>query len=279
MRAATALSLAALFLLAPRAQAHDSLDNEIAVLDARTLAAPEDASVWLQRGELHRLAREFDRAEADYARADVLAPDRPAILLCRAALALDRAQPSACTVWLARFLARADAVDDATVAQALVLNARALLALGDRARAASEYGRAFATAPAPRADWALGRARLLLAGGDSAAALAGLRHALDRLPGEPALTLLAAELEAAAGDVDDAAARLDLLARASECPAAMLAKKGDLYDTAGRRFDAEAAWTQALAALASRRIARMDQASAALAQHLATALAAPAGAP
>jgi len=162
-----------------------------------------------------------------------------------------------------------DGVEDATVARAFALRASAYAALHETDKAIDDWDRAFALAPAPPADWALARARLAAASGRDA--LPALERALSRMPDEPSLVFLAADLETDSGRVDAAVARLDRLAAHCAQPAAILARSGDLLARAGRTLDAQARWTDALARL--ERDARADSSElAALRTRLTLAL-------
>jgi len=265
--------LAALFLLLlpAVASAHDDALVTLARLEELARATPSDFSLRLQHAELSRLAGDPDAAVRDLDALEARAPRLPGAFLLRAALAEDAGRPAETVAQVGRFLAVSDGVDDATVARGFALRARAQVALGDAEPALADWDRAFALAPAPPADWALARARLAIASrGD---ALPALERALLRMPDEPSLVFLAADLEAAAGRVDDAVARLDRLAARCAQPAAILARSGDLLARAGRRLDAEARWSDALARLEGD--VRADSADlAALRARLAGALAA-----
>jgi tetratricopeptide (TPR) repeat protein len=237
--------LAGLALAPPReALAHDDLSAERGLVDSLASARPRDVALLLRRAGLSRLAGDTVAAGQDLAFVETLSPREPGLFLGRAALAEDRGDAAGTERWLERFLAVSDGVDARTIADALAQRARARLALGDSTGAIADFDRAFASAPAPRADWALMRARLAHARG--ADALPGLDRALARLPSDPALTYLAAEFEAGAGAVDSAVARLDRLSARADRKAAILARAGDLYAASGRRLDAEARWSQAL---------------------------------
>ncbi len=244
-RRAALAALAALWLAHPGvAGAHDDLLVQLDHLAELAAAQPRDVSLRLQHAELSRLAGDSGATRRDLALVEAIAPRAPGLFLARAALAEDAGDAIATEGWLERFLAVSDGVDDATVARALVQRAHARIARGDPIGAIADFDRAFATALTPRADWALARARLARTIGRDARD--GLEHALLRLPGDVALNLLAADLEAGAGDVPAALARLDRLALRAERKAAILARAGDLYAAAGRRLEAQAQWSAAL---------------------------------
>ena len=223
---------------------HDDLPTQLDRLDSLAAADPRDLALRLRHADLSRLAGDSAGAGRDLALVEAIAPRHPALFLERAALAEDRGDAPATVRWLERFFPVSQGADDQTIADALAQRARARLALRDSTGAIADFDRAFATARAPRADWALARARL--AHGRHADALPGLERALTRMPNEPSLTFLAADFEADAGDVDAAVARLDRLAALAARKAAILARAGDLYAAAGRRLDAEDRWSEAI---------------------------------
>ena len=237
--------LTAGLLAHPRdARAHDDLPTQLERLDSLAAAQPRDLALRLRHADLSRLAGDSAGAGSDLALVEAIAPRHPGLFLERAALAEDRGDPMATVRWLERFFPVSQDADDQTIADALAQRARARLALRDSTGAIADFDRAFATAKAPRAEWALARARL--AHGRHADALPGLERALTRMPNEPSLTFLAADFETDAGDVDAAVARLDRLATLAARKAAILARAGDLYAVAGRRLEAEVRWSEAI---------------------------------
>ena len=247
MRALRRVAALLLLLLPGIAHAHDDVAVTLARLEELAREAPSDLSLRLRHAELSRLAGDPAAARKDLDALEALAPRLPGAFLLRAALADDEGLSGEVVLQVDRFLAVSDGVDDATVARAFALRAGAHAALGRIEPALADWDRAFARAPAPPADWALARARLAMASGR--AALPMLEHALARLPEEPSLVFLAAELLADAGRVDDGVARLDGLAARCAQPATVLLRAGDLLARAGRTLEAEARWSEALARL------------------------------
>jgi predicted Zn-dependent protease len=260
------LFAAVFLLLATRpAFAHDDVLVTLSRIEELARATPGDLTLRLRHAELSRLAGDADAARRDLDTLEARAPRLPAAFLLRAALAGDAGRPAEAVLQVARFLSVSDGVDDATIGRAFALRAGAYAALDDTGHAIDDWDRAFELAPAPPADWALARARLAAASGRDA--LPALLRALTRMPDEPSLVFLAADLETNAGKIDDAVARLDRLAARCARPASILARSGDLLARAGRTLDAEARWTDALARL--ERDPRADSAElAALRSHL-----------
>ena len=65
------------------ARAHEGLPEQIAAITKRIKRDPKNASLYLQRGELYRLHRNWTRAAADYDRAKRLRPDLKIVDLVR----------------------------------------------------------------------------------------------------------------------------------------------------------------------------------------------------
>jgi tetratricopeptide (TPR) repeat protein len=186
-------------------RAHESLDAQIDALTQQLMASPREASLYLQRGELYRLHRDWDAAGRDYASAARFEPQRATIPLCRAALALDRGTPAAALACLDRYL-EAHPAD----AAALELRSRVHRALGDAAAAVADLSRAIEAEASPRPDWILQRARWLSAPplADWRAALAGLDAGIARLGPLVSLEEAAIALELSANRPQAARGRL-----------------------------------------------------------------------
>ena len=78
------LSLAICLALVPSfARAHEGLHEQIVAITAKIKRDPKNASLYLQRGELYRLHRDWTRAAADYDRASRLQPNLTIVDLAR----------------------------------------------------------------------------------------------------------------------------------------------------------------------------------------------------
>lgn len=203
----TLLLALALALAAPLvALAHDSPQGPIAELTRRIQAHPDDAALYLERGELRRIMGDVAGASADYAQVERLDPAHPQLDVCRAALALDIGDAAAARQRLDVVLAARPGDP-----RALRLRARAHVALGDRPSAIVDLGAAIERLEHPHPDLYLERSRLLVAEGDRPAALEGLDAARSRLGPVASLELYAIELELAQGRATAARERLESL--------------------------------------------------------------------
>src|SRR5678810_237149 len=78
------LSIAICVALLPSfVNAHEGLHEQIAAITAKIKRDPKNASLYLQRGELQRLHRDWSRAAADYDRAAGLQPSLKIVDLAR----------------------------------------------------------------------------------------------------------------------------------------------------------------------------------------------------
>lgn len=217
------------------------MEGALARLNAGIAAAPADASLWVERGELYAQHEDWTMAEANYLRAAELTPDDPRLARARGSLALRTGHPAEARTHLDPILER-----DPRDAEALVLRSRARAALGEREAAAADLAAALGALEAPRPELFLEHAGLL----PPTDALRILDAALQRLGPVFTLELRALTLEETTGRIDAALARLDRLAARSERKENWLKRRGDLLVRAGRPRDAIAAYTSALAAIA-----------------------------
>jgi tetratricopeptide (TPR) repeat protein len=157
------------FLLSLRAAwGHVEIDVQIATVTAAIEAHPEDAGLYLSRGELWRVAGDWSRAESDYARASALAPDLAIVDSCRGHMLLRAGRPDEARLALEKYL-RARPDDP----RARALHAEALAAEGRPRESAAEFDRALALVSDQeplRPDWRLGRERARAAAGLDAVA-------------------------------------------------------------------------------------------------------------
>ncbi len=71
------------------ADAHPGIDEQIADLDERIVATSTDATLYLRRGELYRIHRDWAQAESDYRHALKLDPDLVIVQQCIGRLMLE----------------------------------------------------------------------------------------------------------------------------------------------------------------------------------------------
>ena len=242
---AAALGAALLGLTAPALRAHGDLHNQIADLDRRIAAAPNDAALVLRRAELRRIHREWAVADADYASVLALEPRHPEAAWLRARAALEAGNAATALAQLDRYLAQ-----HPDHAGARLTRARALAASGRSAEAVADYASAVEKLPQPEPDHFLEWAEAQRAAGlPPGAQLATIARGLRRLGPVPALEGLALEIELGTGRFDDALARLDALVAVAARKEALLFRRGQVLERAGRRDEALGAYQASLDAI------------------------------
>jgi predicted Zn-dependent protease len=232
------------------AVSHPGIDEQIADVTRLIKEEPKNATLYLRRGELHRIHRDWATAEADYRKALALDSELTKAEYCLGRLQLESGNPKDAERTLARYLSRHP--DDV---EALVARGRALSGLDRPLEAAQSYASALTLAGEGRAkpDYYLERARALSAAGPEhlSEALRCLDEGLARL-GEPAsLQSLAIELELSAGRHDQALARLDALFAGVSRRETWLVRRGEILEDAGRPDAAREAYSATLAAIAT----------------------------
>lgn len=239
-------ALLASWLSLPVLLAHADLDRQIADMTTRIEKDPRNAELYLKRGELHRIHRDWGAARTDYRRARKLRPDLATVDYFIGKLHLDAGRPKQAKKSLDRYLAR-----EPTHAKALVARARALVRLGKPLDAAGDFTRAidsYDSEARPDPSYYLERARALMETETDLVdvALAGLDEGLARLGRPVTLQLYAVELELGRGRHDEALARLETIASQSGRQETWLVRRGEILESAGRHDEARAAFTRAL---------------------------------
>jgi tetratricopeptide (TPR) repeat protein len=239
---AAALSLT---LLSSYAQAHEGLHEQIVAITAKIKRDPKNATLYLQRGELHRLHRDWTRASADYDRAARLQPELTVIDFVRGKMFFESGRLHRAKITLDRFLAQ-----QPNHFESLVTRARVLAKLGSTRDAINNFTQALALSPDP--DLYLERAQVTARHGKHIDdALNGLDEGIKRLGPLFTLQLAAIDLELRRHTYDAALARLDIVMSQSERKETWLVRRGEILTVAGRSTEARAAFQAALTSIAS----------------------------
>jgi len=224
--------------------AHEGLHEQIAAVSAEIKREPKNASLYLKRGELHRLHRDWDRAFADYNRAEQLNPRLDEVNFGRGRTYFDADKPQQARIWLDRFLVvRPNHVD------ALVTRARVLVKLNLSTAAATDYSRVIAQLAKAKPEYYIERAEALVAGGRNDDALGGIDEGIRKLGPIVTLQLFAIDLEISRKSYDAALSRLEQISAQSPRKESWLARRGDILLLAGRRDEALQAYKAAIAAI------------------------------
>ena len=237
------LVLVLVALLPSLAQAHEGLHEQIEAITAKIKRDPKNASLYLQRGELHRLHRDWARAAADYDRAEGLRPALTVVNLARGKMFFEWGKFRRAKMELDRFLDQ-----QPKHYEGLVTRARVLAKMGSRAEAARDFSEALALPAAPEPEIYLERAQVII---DINEAVLGLDAGIRRLGPVVTLQLAAIDLELSRRKYDRALQRIDLIAAQAERKETWLVRRGEILKLAGRDEEARSAFNAALLAIES----------------------------
>jgi len=236
-----------LTLIPSFARAHEGLHEQIEAITARIKRDPKNAALYLQRGELYRLHREWTRAAADYDRASRLQPGLTIVDLGRGKMLLESRRFQQAKVVLDRFLGQ-----QPRHIEGLVTRGRVLAKIGARLDAANNFTEALVLAPTPEPELYLERAQVLARDQRYIhGALRGLDEGIKQLGPVVTLELAAIELELREGNYDAALTRLDVITAQSERKETWLVRRGEILKAAGRQEEARKAFSAAIVAIES----------------------------
>ena len=240
--------------------AHPEIAWQITEVTSRIEDRRDDPALFIQRGELHRVHRDWAAAEADFLKARLLDDELDVIDFHMGRLKLEKGEYAAASKALNRYVAA-----HPEHSAALVARARTRAAMGRNRDAARDFTRALAVTDRPQPTHYLERSRALANAGDKylAKAVRGLDEGSARLNRPITLELEAIALEIRRKNYNSALTRVDGIAAASARQEAWLIRRGEILEQAGRGEEARAAYRAALEAIealpASRRWNRAVQ--------------------
>jgi tetratricopeptide (TPR) repeat protein len=220
---------------AGRAAAHGDLHDQIAEVTRQIARTPDDARLYVKRGELHRLHGELTAALSDYDRAAHLDPALAEVDLGRGKALFEAGRPADARAALERFLERRPDHADARLSLA-----RVLVRLRLPAQADAEFARAIRLVGRPKPDLYFERATALASAARLDAAIRVIDEGIARLGALAALEDLGVSLERRRGNYDGALARLDRIIAGKTRREAWLARRGEILAEAGRPSEARA---------------------------------------
>ncbi|MDQ5858240.1 MAG: tetratricopeptide repeat protein [Acidobacteriota bacterium] len=218
-----------------RAAAHGDLHDQIAEVTRQIARRPDDARLYVKRGELHRFHGEATEALSDYDRAARLDPALAEVDLGRGKTLLEAGRPAQARAALGRFLARRPDHADARLTLA-----RVLVRLRLPREADAEYARAIDLVGRPKPDLYFERSTVLASAGRLDAAIRVIDEGIARLGPLAALEDLGVSIERRRGNYDGALARLDRMTVGKTRREAFLARRGEILADAGRPEEARA---------------------------------------
>ena len=229
---------------------HGELELRIAAISRQIATNDTNASLFLERADLHRLHLDWPAASVDLDRARALAPDLVTVGLARARLLRDSGRPTEAREAFDDYLRRAP-IDGV----ALVERARMRAEANELKPALADYDRALSFVVDPLPEYYLERAELAVRLGDREVAIRGLDEGQKRLGVIVTLQSRAVELELERKDYDAALRRLETIIARANRRELWLEKKGMILRQAGRHAEATAAFqasAQAIAKLPAR---------------------------
>jgi tetratricopeptide (TPR) repeat protein len=250
--------------LAAPVEAHEPLKDQVLTLTRLIETSPARRDLLLLRADRYRREGFWSQALQDISQAERLGASPESVAVGRANVYLDQGRPVSARVELQLF-------PNSRSPELHILHAEALKRLGRSLEALEAMDRAIGLDADLGPEIHLERARLLLAlePPEKQEALAGLERALTRMGPVPALSFMASEIACDLGKYDLALELLDPLMPFFRRPEALLARRGDILEKAGRGLEAQTAYTEALARL---ELAPASPASNRLGDHLRKAL-------
>ena len=235
-------ALLIIVLTVGNASAHGLLNDQLAGLTRSIGREPGNAALYVKRGELHRMHRDWQAAQEDFENARRLDPRGVDVELARSRLAVDRGLLADAEAALGHYLA---ARPDSEVALAQRADLRTRRGLYPAA--AADYANAIRVSAEPRVEYYLGQAQALARAGNDNAALEASDDGLARLGSLAVLEQSGIESLVRARRWDDALARLDRMLAHAPRKETDLTRRAEILALAGRRDDARAAFAAARA--------------------------------
>ena len=227
-------------LLACPLYAHDALDEQIEAVTRAIANEPRNPMLYLRRGELHRLHRNWKQAEGDYERARTLDRELYAVDLAHGRMLLDSGRVREAIAVLQRYVQIAPQDGGGHLALA-----RASMRAGRTSAAIASFERALSPRPDPEV--ALEYVDALLAGKRRDDAL----RYLDSLQPLVTYRLAAIDLELRGGNPASALRRVEAAEAAATRKEEWMERRGDILMKMGCKAEAMAAYRAALDALAT----------------------------
>lgn len=228
------------------ARAHGDLHERIVALTKDIEQSPTNATLYFQRGELHRIHREWTNALADFDRAVKYDPSLSRVEFCRGRLWFEADEPEKALVSLDRYIAR-----QTNDVEAFAVRGRAHARVRSFREAASDFTHAIALVPSGSPELYIERAHALNALGAKPEALRGLDEGIRRMGPLVTLELPAIDLEVDLKRYDAALARIEVVMSRLPRKETWLVRRARVLAAAGRKEEAQAAYCAALKAIES----------------------------
>lgn len=217
--------LRAIFLSSLAAYAHGDLHDQIEKTTREIAGNPTNAALYLKRGELHRLHREFAPAFADYTQAERLDRAIAGVELGRARAFADQRQWAEAEAAITRYISRVPGNETA-------LALRAEIRDNANKPSATDWAAAIAASGEPRIDYYIALAEAHARYGAHSEALRAIDQGVGKLG--PLVTLRQWAIESLAKQRrwEEAIARIDSLIAEAPRKESWLARKAELQKAA-----------------------------------------------
>jgi len=225
---------------------HPDLEMRIEMANQQIELFPDDAGLYFERGQLNMQHEDWDGAVADFERVLQLTPDFDGARVARGVALFKAGWVRSAKVVLDSYLQ--DYPEDAT---ALLTRGRALAAVGEHLQAARDLNRAILFVSDPKPDYYLELAGEYVLGGEEHVgdALKVIDAGIERFGPLVTLELVAIDLEIKLARVDQALARLDLVAAQSQRKERYFVRRGEILEAAHRDGEARSAYQAGLEAI------------------------------
>ena len=226
-----------------RVYAHDAVHKQIEAVTQQILQQPDNVDLYIKRGELQRLHRNWEAALTDFEYAAKISTTQSSVDFYIGQVYLDSGQYELAKNKFNLFLqAHPEHI------KARVARARTLVSLGQGTAAAVDYSHVISRLKAPQPEYYLERAQALGGAGPEYIdqAIKGLDEGIHVLGPLLILQLGAIDLELSRGRFEAALVRLDRVIEQMPRKEKWLAKKAEILLMANRPEEARKAWEEAL---------------------------------
>lgn len=230
--------------------AHVGTSIRIQEQNQRIEAHPDDANLYLIRGELYRENRNWPLAWNDYTRAQMMLPkgseQQFQVLFYMGRMQLQSGNPKSAHTLLSKVLAY-----NPNHSQARLNQARTLFALGEKRKAVGQMDQFISLTGQGAPDYYLERAKMTTAIGPeyNKRAIKGLNEAIDRLGPLVSLIQYAVEVHTNSGQYQLALEKIHQLPTNLQELPAWQARYGDILRQEGKQEEAVAAYRKATATI------------------------------
>ncbi len=212
------------------AAAHGDLHSQIAAVTLLIKKDPNNAKLYLKRGELYRQHQDWEEALSDFNRAEKLNPELEEVLYARGRMFFESGQFELAKKELDKFLSSKH-----THIEALITRARTLTRLKESQSAIDDFTNAINLSEKPSPDLFVERAK---ADPSTDNAIKGLDEGIVQLGEIVTLEMFAIELELKRKGWDNALLRIERISKQFPRKEKLLFKRGGILLLADRKVEA-----------------------------------------